>query len=309
MSALDELLNGERRFLTDAGLETWLVFQREYALRDFASFELLRDPRGRALLAEYFRSFLDMAANAGMGFVAETATWRANLEWGLNLGWSRAELVAVNREAVTFLDDLRHSALDPASIVISGNLGPRGDGYVPGEIMSVEEAQDFHAFQIDTFANTRADMICALTLTNVPEATGIVRAAGEADMPCAVSFTLETDGRLPSGERLADAIEAMDADPLTRPAYYMVNCAHPDHFSGKLSGTWTGRIRGVRANASRMSHAELDACETLDDGDPRELGRLYRDLEAALPNLTVVGGCCGTDHRHVHEIARALVPV
>lgn len=296
--------------LTDAGLETWLIFKKDTELRDFASFELLRHQHGRALLAEYYREFLAMAEAADLGFVAETPTWRANLSWGTGLGWSRDELVEVNRKAISFLDELRQEADNPSRIVLSGNIGPRGDGYVAEELMTVDEAQAFHAFQINVFAGTRADMVSAFTITNVPEAMGIVRAAGEADMPCAISFTVETDGRLPSGEPLEVAIGEMDANPLTRPAYYMINCAHPDHFADTLrpGSAWSDRIWGLRANASRMSHAELDACETLDDGDPVELGQIYAQLKRKFSNLTVVGGCCGTDHRHVYAMSDALTP-
>ncbi len=294
--------------LTDAGLETWLIFQKGFELREFAAFELLLDDRGRALLDEYYRPFVDMAAKADKGLVLETPTWRASPDWGEKLGYTQKQIFDVNRDAVMYLDMLRRDARQSGPIFVSGNLGPRGDGYDPGAIMSVAEAQDYHTLQIDALTHGRSDMITALTMTNVPEAIGIVRAAGEADIPCVVSFTLETDGKLPSGQGLRDAIEEMDASPFSRPAYYMINCAHPDHFHHVLdaNSVWTSRIKGLRANASRMSHEELDRMEELDDGDPLELGGLYRDLTELLPDLRVVGGCCGTDHRHVHQMCEAM---
>lgn len=298
----------ERNCLTDAGLETWLIFQKGFELREFASFELLATAQGLALFDEYYQAFLKMATQNDMGCVLETPTWRAGPDWGEKLGYSWQQLCDINRQAVSYLDNLRKNAPQPGLVFISGNLGPRGDGYDPGTIMSVSEAQEYHTLQIDALTQGRCDLITALTMTNMPEAMGIVRAAKETDIPCVISFTLETDGNLPSGQSLKDAITEMDAADLTKPAYYMINCAHPDHFAHvlKKEGDWTSRIKGLRANASRMSHAELDVAEELDDGDPEELGCLYRDLSALLPDLRIVGGCCGTDHRHVQQMSEAM---
>ncbi|MCR9138631.1 MAG: homocysteine S-methyltransferase family protein [Alphaproteobacteria bacterium] len=294
--------------LTDAGLETWLIFQKGIELREFAAFELLQDPEGRSLLDAYFNPFLAMAARQNKGLVLETPTWRASPDWGETLGYTKKQIFDINREAVKYLDTLRRNFPHSGPVFVSGNLGPRGDGYDAGTIMSVAEAQDYHALQVDGLTHGRSDLISALTMTNVPEAIGIVRAAGEADIPCVVSFTLETDGRLPSGQGLRDAIEEMDSNVASRPAYYMINCAHPDHFQHVLEAgaEWTDRIKGLRANASRMSHAELDAAEELDDGDPLELGGLYRQLGTVLSDLRIIGGCCGTDHRHVEHMCAAM---
>lgn len=298
----------EQTCLTDAGLETWLIFQKNIELREFAAFELLLNPEGRGLLDEYFRPFLAMAAKENKGLVLETPTWRASPDWGQKLGYTQKQIFDVNRDAVRYLDALRKDSRQPGQVFVSGNLGPRGDGYDVRSIMSVAEAQEYHSVQVDALTHGGSDLISALTMTNVPEAIGIVRAAGEADIPCVVSFTLETDGKLPSGQGLHDAIEEMDAGAASRPAYYMINCAHPDHFQHVLDAGagWTSRIKGLRANASRMSHAELDVAEELDDGDPLELGGLYRDLGSVLPDLRIVGGCCGTDHRHVEHMCAAM---
>jgi S-methylmethionine-dependent homocysteine/selenocysteine methylase len=191
---------------------------------------------------------------------------------------------------------------------VSGNIGPRGDGYRAEARMSVAGARDYHAAQIATFADTDADMLGAFTMNYVEEAVGITLAARQARMPLALSFTLETDGRLPSGQPLVEAIERVDAESDDYPVYYMINCAHPSHFEDMLGelGSKSRRVRGLRANASRRSHAELDACTDLDAGNPQELGGDYRALARKLPALTVVGGCCGTDHRHVAAIAQAM---
>jgi S-methylmethionine-dependent homocysteine/selenocysteine methylase len=301
---------GNRLFIADSGMETTLIFHDGIDLPYFASFVLLEDTAGRARLRAYFEQHIALARAAGTGIVLETPTWRANPDWGAKLGYDAAQLAAANRAAVAQLAELREQLETPTTpIVISGNLGPRGDGYVAGHAMSTDEAQAYHAPQIETFAGTAADLVSVFTMTYVEEAIGIARAAEAAGMPVAVSFTLETDGRLPSGMPLAEAIEAADAATGAYPAYYMINCAHPTHFAHVLEGAgpWRERLRGIRANASKRSHAELDEATDLDDGNPAELASEYRELRALLPKLAVVGGCCGTDHRHIGAVCRGLV--
>lgn len=295
-------------FLTDGGIETTLIFHEGLDLPDFAAFDLLRRPDGPAALRRYFERYVALARRFGMGLVLESATWRASADWGERLGYSEAALAQANRTAIRLLEDIRATHAGARTpMVISGCLGPRGDGYVPGRSMSEDQAQDYHQAQIWIFADTATDMVAALTMTNVPEAVGIARAAAAQRMPVAISFTLETDGRLPSGQPLGEAVAAVDAATGGYPSYYMVNCAHPTHFAHVLdAGTpWLERIRGLRANASCKSHAELNEATELDDGDPVELGRQYAALRLCLRKLNVIGGCCGTDHRHVEQMAMA----
>ena len=297
--------------LTDGGLETTLIFHQGVDLPEFAAFVLLDDEEGTDRLRRYFRSYMAIARAAGVGFVAEAATWRANPDWGAKLGYDLDALDRVNRRAVDMLVDLRPEleTSTGAPFVISGCVGPRGDGYSPDTLMEPDEAQGYHSVQITTFAGTEADMVAALTMTHTGEAIGVTRAAQAVDMPVAISFTVETDGALPAGTALGDAIAEVDDATGGGPAYYMVNCAHPSHFEAVLAtgAPWVQRIRGLRANASRMSHAELDEAEELDDGDPAELGRDYARIRAAHGALTVLGGCCGTDDRHVAAISAACL--
>ena len=298
-----------RLFLADAGLETVLTFQQGIALPSFASFVLLREPAGRAALLAYFERFARLAQEHGTGLVLETPTWRANPDWAHALGYTELALAEANRAAVALVASVRDAFDAPAHpIVISGNIGPRGDGYRVGQRMGAAGARDYHLPQVATFAATEADMVSALTITYPDEAIGIVDAAAACDMPVAVSFTLEVDGLLPSGDTLAEAIARTDLETGSHAAYYMVNCAHPTHVEPALlePGPWRERLRGLRANASRRSHAELDEATELDDGDPEELGDEYLALSAVLPHLNVAGGCCGTDERHVAAIARSL---
>jgi S-methylmethionine-dependent homocysteine/selenocysteine methylase len=296
-------------FVTDGGLETTLVFHHGLELPLFAAFDLLKDEQGIDTLRRYYEQYANIAHQQGLGFVLEAPTWRANPDWAHQLGYDTETLADANRKAIGLMLEVRDAYETSASpMVISGNLGPRGDGYVANAKMSAMEARDYHAQQIETFAQTDADMVSVLTLNYVEEAIGITQAARDNNIPVAISFTVETDGHLPSGDTLADAINQTDEATDGYAAYYMINCAHPTHFEhvlGDNSG-WRERIRGLRANASKRSHAELDESTDLDDGDPHELGNQYQRLRRLLPHLNVLGGCCGTDHRHVEAICSAV---
>jgi S-methylmethionine-dependent homocysteine/selenocysteine methylase len=297
-------------FLTDGGIETTLIFHEGLALPDFAAFHLLRSPEGEAALYKYFRTYAEIAQRFGVGLILESATWRANADWGTRLGYTSEALAEVNRKAIHLLENVRNAyETDRTRVVISGCIGPRGDGYVPDSAMSAQEAETYHRAQVETFAGSAADMVCAITMNYVEEALGIARAAQQAAMPVALSFTVETDGRLPTGQALQGAIAQVDEATAAYPCYYIINCAHPTHFERVLATgePWVERIRGLRANASRMSHAELNESPALDTGNPAELALEYAQLKTRLRQLNVMGGCCGTDHRHIEQIASACL--
>jgi S-methylmethionine-dependent homocysteine/selenocysteine methylase len=294
-------------FHTDGGIETVLIFHHGLDLPAFAAFVLLRDDAHTETLRRYYEPFLDLARKNGAGFVLESPTWRASSRWGAELGCSSHELEELNREAIYLMLDLREDHKGSEPIAISGCIGPHDDGYDPAVKLSASDAEKYHSEQIATFRETPADMVTAITMTYADEAIGITRAASELDLPVAISFTVETDGRLPSGQPLGEAIQEVDTETDAGPAYFMINCAHPTHFKDALEvgQGWQERIRGLRANASTKSHAELDEATELDSGDPVDLGIRYAELKSQLPNLNVLGGCCGTDHRHVGEICRS----
>ena len=296
-------------FLTDGGMETTLIFHEGVDLPHFAAFVLLDSPEGRSKLKRYYEAYLAVAREHGIGFVLDSPTWRANPDWAEKLGYDTAALRDINVRSIGFLEDLRAGWERPnAPCIISGAIGPRGDGYKAGR-MDAAEAEAYHAAQIASFVEGGADMVTAFTLNTIDEAIGIARAARAQDIPAVISFTVETDGRLVNGETLREAIETVDHETGNAPEYFMINCAHPAHFENALAAgeAWTKRIHGVRANASTRSHAELDESETLDAGDPRDLGQRYRNLRRAFPALRVLGGCCGTDHRHVGAICEACM--
>jgi len=294
-----------KRFLLDGGLETTLVFLDGIDLPCFASYPLIAEQSGRKRLRDYYRQYAGIALKTGSGFILESVGWRANADWGAQLGHNAEHLAAVNRESIRLMEDVRAQLeTDATPMVLSGCIGPRGDGYVADTAMTIEEARRYHSAQINTYAETVADMVTAMTMTNMEEAAGIAMAARQAGIPSVIAFTVETDGRLPTGQSLKDAIMAVDEATGAAPAYYMINCAHPDHFAGILEpgAAWMDRLKGLRANASRMSHEELDDCTELDDGNPEEFGALYAALTSEYPKFTVLGGCCGTDHRHVGQV-------
>lgn len=302
-----------RLHLTDGGLETVLIFHHGLDLPEFAALPLVDTPDGRARLARYYDEYVALAQHHGTGVVLETPTWRASRDWGAVLGYDAAALARVNADAVALVrrvvearaDDARGSA--EAGMLVSGCVGPRGDGYLVEDAMSAADAADYHFPQVAALHAAGADLVSALTITSSAEAAGIVLAARQVGAPVVISFTVEVDGRLPSGEGLAEAIGAVDEATGAAAAYFMVNCAHPVHVAPALDGGDAAlqRLRGLRANASTLSHAELDAADELDDGDPVDLGERLAVLVAAHPQLRVVGGCCGTDVRHVAAIAAA----
>jgi homocysteine S-methyltransferase len=300
----------DQLFLTDSGLETDLIHHEGFELPEFASFVLVDDARGTAALDAYFRRHVDIAVQHGCGVILEAPTWRASQDWVARIGYPAADLRRVNQSAVGLLSRLRGDYQDAASspVVVSGCIGPRADAYRPAERMPEDEAEAYHTEQIGILAATDVDLVHAMTITYAAEAIGIARAAARAGVPAAISFTTETDGRLPDGTALADTVAAVDAATGGAPVYYGVNCAHPSHFASALpSGEIGARVRSVRANASRKSHAELDESPTLDDGDPAELAGDYLRLRAQHPGITILGGCCGTDARHVRAIADAVL--
>jgi homocysteine S-methyltransferase len=310
MLYVETLLDADRLFLTDGGFETWLFFQQGFEATEFAAIVLMDDDDARQAMRRYFDGFLAMAATARTGFVLDTNTWRGCTSWGAKLNRSPSEMLRLTMDAASFAKEIRddwQSRVSP--ILLNGVVGPAGDGYAPDQMPKAEVARDIHRPQIDCLARAGVDLLSAITMTNTGEAVGITQAAGEVGLPVVVSFTVETDGRLPTGDTLSEAVNRVDAATGHAPIYYMVNCAHPDHFLDAIEtgGDWVRRIGSIRANASRLSHAELDAAEDLDDGDPEQFGALYSKLVNLLPNLRVVGGCCGTDHRHVGCVSKRLL--
>lgn len=298
--------------LTDGGLETTLVFLEGYDLPCFAAFDLLKDEKGYNAIKNYYKRYLNIARDYKTGFILESPTWRSNPDWIEKIGYPATAVTEVNKKAVALLVSLKEEFRDEVpEIFISGCVGPRGDGYTPENKMTAEQAQAYHSHQLEAFAGTPVDLVSAITMNYVEEAIGIVRAANVLQLPSVISFTVETDGRLYSGMSLKEAIEQVDNNVDERPAYFVINCAHPTHFISELNSgpdaDWIQRIKGVRANASCKSHAELDEATELDRGNPQEFGSIHKKLKKQFPHLNIFGGCCGTDEEHVLSIVKQLV--
>jgi S-methylmethionine-dependent homocysteine/selenocysteine methylase len=294
-------------YVTDGGIETHLIFNLAQDLPNFSAYVLARSD----VLRDYYRSYLEIAKAAGRPFVFDTATWRASPDWAELNGHSMDQLRQANIDAVHLCRDLREEfAVEGVRSVVSGVIGPRRDGWKYDAAMTAEESEAYHAVQVDAFVEAGVDYVTVYTLTNTPEAIGIARACMSRRLPVVLSFTLETDGNLPGGKPLGQAIGEVDAATDRYASYFMLNCVHPVHFATTIrnAGTWIERIGGLRANASSKSHAELDASPTLDIGDMRDLAQWYDKLLPLMPNLRVVGGCCGTDHRHIGEICTHALP-
>lgn len=293
-------------FMAYSGMETDLLFTKGAELPGFASYPLLESEAGRALLTQSYQALIDVAQAAGVGVILESTTWLANRDRGAAIGYGVEALRTANRDAMAFLQSMRHDT-QSVPVLLSANVGPREDAYAPSDVMSVADAAAYHSEQVALLADTQADFVSGYTLSTANEAAGIALAAKRFGLPVVIAFTVETDGRLPDGTDLVAAIETVDASTDGYPAYFMVNCAHPEHFNAVLDHpTCRARLKGVVTNASRCSHAELDEAEVLDSGDPLEFGQLLAQIHATHPQITVLGGCCGTDMRHLQQVLAAL---
>ena len=309
MKSINERINANT-FLTDGGLETDMIFTKNIDLPHFAAFPLLDNPKHMNTLQMYYSAYLDVAKKNGTGYILESPTWRANKDWGFKLGYNEQDLFRVNQKAIQCLKELKEIYKnDICDIFISGLIGPRGDGYTIDTKMTALEAHSYHLLQIKAFKKAEVDMVSAITLTYTEEAIGATLAAKENNLPIVISLTVETDGKMPNGDSLEKAIYQIDKATSDYPLYYMINCAHPSHFIDviRTQNNWTSRIKGIRANASCKSHAELDEATELDAGNVDELGQWHAILNKYLPGLSVYGGCCGTDASHIESICKHIL--
>ncbi|MGI3184950.1 homocysteine S-methyltransferase family protein [Nioella aestuarii] len=299
----------ERLFLTDGGTETWLMYKKGFELPEFSAFHLLNDSAAYDALLSYYRAFATLACQLETAFIFDSLSYRASRDWGALLGYSPEGLAEMNLRC---LDLYRRAAqeagLPDANVILSGCIGPKGDAYQRNEGLTAEKAQTYHAEQIATFVDGGADLVTALTLNMSEEAIGIARAAKAAGIASVISFTLDKDRRMKSGETLQEAIAKVDAATGSAPAYYMINCSHPLDFGPALEpAPWMQRVRGIRANASTLDHGTLCQLGHLEEGNPDELAAQYRELRDRFPWMNVFGGCCGTDVVHVQKIGQALL--
>lgn len=296
--------------LGDSGLETTLIYDEGWELPCFATFPFMKSERGRQRLKQYWMDHIDFAENSKCSsFLLGGIGWRCNRDWGTKLGYSQSALDEFIRLSVSDQIALRaEKETDRIKILLVGNMGGRGDGYKPESLMTSEEARDYHRHQISTYKALEIDVLLFNTVSYIDEALGVAEAAKCLDMPILLSFTLEMDGCLPSGQTLADAIRSIDTATNSYPIGYLINCVHPgqalDHLLCYRSEAWTCRLLGVKGNASRKSHAELNDSLTLDRGDVEDFGECYRQLREVYPGMNIFGGCCGTDLDHLRSLCQ-----
>jgi S-methylmethionine-dependent homocysteine/selenocysteine methylase len=289
------------------GFETWLQFKDGFELRHFCAFELLNDTRGLACLTDYHRKLVEGAVEHGFGVINDGLHYRASSDWGNMIGFSREALAEINIRGIEFYKDFaREYQSDTTPMLVGGSIGPRGDAYDIGRVESAAEAEDYHSEQIITLRDAGADLVTAATFSNVEEAIGFARAAKAAHIPSVISMVAK-GGNLNDGTPLADAVTRIDAATGNAPLYYMVNCTHPTEFEpGLTEGEWTKRLGGFLPNAVAMELLSLCSLGHLEDGDPEELGGQMAALSKRFPHVYVWGGCCGTDGRHIGQIARQV---
>jgi homocysteine S-methyltransferase len=300
-------LNG--RLMTSAsGFETWLQYVDGFKLRHFCGFELLNDPRGLTCLTDYHRKVVEAAVAQGFGVINEGLHYRASRDWGELIGFSREGLEEINIRGIEFYRAFaREYGSADTPMLVGGAIGPRGDAYNVGRTPDAAESEDYHSEQIATFKKAGADLVTAMTFSSVEEAIGVARAAKAAGMPVVVSFFVARGGQLKGGETIEEAITRVDAATGEAPAYYMINCTHPTEFEpGLTPGAWTTRLGGFMPNAVAMETLDLCKLGHLEDGDPEELGGQMAGLARRFPHVHVWGGCCGTDGRHIGQIARKV---
>jgi homocysteine S-methyltransferase len=293
-------------FLTEAGIETTLMYKNGWELQHFCLFERMREDRFMADLEAYHRRLIEVALERGVGHLLDGVHYRASPDWSAKLNMSDSELKQLTEKGLALYQELSEEyATEATPIPVGCCIGPRGDAYGTGHEMSPEEAQDYHTIQIETAKQAGADFVSALTFNRIDEAIGLARAAEAAGLPVIVSFSLTKDARLNSGPSLDEAVTAVDAATDEAPLFYMINCNHPVDFSPALDapGDWINRLQGIRANASSLDHGMLCKLGHLEEGDPEELGGQFADIARRFPHMNVFGGCCGTDREHLDQIA------
>lgn len=293
-------------YLAEGGVETEIMYRHGHRLREFAMFELMDDPAAVTDMRDMYRRYLDVAARHGFAVLMAGFDYRASPDWGDKLGYSPEGLREMQHKCIDFLRDAARPYADQLPrVAVAGCIGPRGDAYALNHDITAEEAEAYHAIQMDTLRDCGVDIVWAATINNVPEAVGIARAAAAAGLPLNLSFTLDSDHRLQSGPSLREAIEATDAQAgAAQPDSYGINCSHPLEFEPALEpGDWVRRIRSLRPNAAKMDKVALCQLGHIEEGDPEDLGRTMGDLARRMPDVDIWGGCCGTWDKHFDRIA------
>ena len=270
---------------------------------------LVFDPRGREVLTAIYRGYLNVGRDVDVPMIMLTPTWRANPE---RLGLAGFDDVrGVHKECFDFISSMRGEYGDYASNApIGGLMSCRGDAYRPEEALGIDEAEVFHSEQVDAFARTGVDFIMASTLPARTEAIGIAKAMARSGLPYVPSFIVRPDATLLDGTPLDDVIVEIDDTVDPAPVFYMMNCIHPDVYLSvypMLDGEHVKRrMLGLQANTSLMRPEELDKLDRLDTADAGDFAVSIINVHDRC-GAKILGGCCGTDERHIRSIAERLI--
>lgn len=297
-----DIINKDDIIITDGGLETTLIYKYNIELPYFSCINLLKTDSGRNIIYNCLLNYVNISEKYNVNIIIETPTWRCSKKWSKLLNCENSDIEKINREAVNIVKSIKKNN---KKIIISGNIGPIDDGYVISNKLTIEELKEYHSEQIYILANENVDIISAFTINYVEEAIGITLVCKDINIPLVISFTLNIDGKLPSGMTLEDSIKYIDKYTNYYPMYYMINCAHPKHFISLFkdnNSDWIKRIKGIRSNASDKSHEELNNSKKLDIGNIVELSNYCKNIRKENKHINIFGGCCGTDENHVEEI-------
>ena len=271
--------------------------------------DFIYDEKKRAALASIFKEYLDVGSKYHLPLVLSTPTWRASEQRMAEAGYAHKD---VNGDNYRFLDDLRQGYGDYAHrALICGLMSCRGDAYNPAEALSTAEAEDFHGWQADRLARSGVDFLLAATLPAYTEALGLAKAMAATNTPYIVSFVLRSEGTLLDGTPLKKAIAGIDNAVSPRPLAFMGNCTHATFFKAALthpdnaSDMVRERVVGLFANTAASTPEELNNCNALVEEDPAVFGKTVAELYRSL-GMKILGGCCGTDQRHIDQLAKQL---
>jgi S-methylmethionine-dependent homocysteine/selenocysteine methylase len=308
MSVLADLVSRGVLVLTDGGIETRIVYESDVDLPEpLESAGLLEDPAGEEVLRDIYRSYLVAARERGLPVIIGTPTFRASPRYVAAAGRPAGDLVTLNRAAARM-----HAALIEETghrqAFVAGVIGPAGDAYTPSEALDPDAGETYHRDQARALAEAGVDFLFAPTFPAVSEAIGVARAMASTGIPYAVSFVLAPTGHVLDGTPLADAVEAVDAAVDPRPMHFSLSCIHPTVAARALEAAGPdarARVRECKANASRLPTSELVQLDHLEGDDPDPFASAMWELHERF-GTNVLGGCCGTDDRHMRALAALM---
>ncbi|MBW2409401.1 MAG: homocysteine S-methyltransferase family protein [Deltaproteobacteria bacterium] len=267
---------------------------------------LIYDQAGKQAMTRIYRQYIDIASRYRLPMIVSAPTWRASSERINKSAYSGRETMV--KDCADFINRIRQDVSQSADcIYIAGLIACRGDSYEPREALTADKAEAYHRLQAQELAHAGVDFILAATLPAVSEALGIAAALSQCAIPYSLSFVIRSDGRVLDGTPLQAAIEKIDAAVNPGPLFYQINCVHPAIFRKAIEQSEPGfdRLLGLQANTSEKSPEELDGLGYLDTSEPEEFAESMLALHTHF-GLKIIGGCCGTDHRHIEEIAKRL---